>query len=62
MTFLFLPGIIAILLMGHYMAAIIIALLYYPICFIWGVRAVINGDSAQTGPVIPRQSGPHFPQ
>lgn len=40
MTLLFAPGLLAILAMGHYVSAILLALAYYPICIIWGVRAV----------------------
>lgn len=39
-TFLFAPGLFVILAMGHYIAAILLALAFYPICIIWGVRAV----------------------
>ncbi len=40
MTFLFAPGLLAILAMGHYIVTILFALAYYPICIIWGIRAV----------------------
>ena len=40
MTLLFSPGIIILLFTGHFLSAGLLALLYYPICVIWGMRAV----------------------
>ena len=42
MTFLFGPAVFVILLFGHFFTAtaIILLLLTYPICIIWGMRAV----------------------
>jgi len=42
MTLLFTPGIAVIFFSGHIVISILFALLYYPICIIWGIKAVKN--------------------